>query len=383
MKWMKALLLWLVLVAFLDLFALLPISSPLAVSVGATPFLVGVTIGVYSFTNLVSNVVGGMGIDRFGANRVIAFGLLATAFSLFLYTVFTTPEQLIGVRAIHGLFSGLLAPSAFSLMARVSKAGRHGKTMAHTGALVGIAAIIGPAAAGIISGRYGYDWIFYSIAILMVISAALVLLLIPRAPRKTQRASRTDVKEDIIAMLKTASLTNVFMSAFILFYCLGVVTYLIPLRAKEISDSGSLGGMMIGIFGVVAVLFFLLPTNHIYDKHDASKIIVLGMGIVVMSQLMLAVFSSVPTTFISMAIFGFGFALMFPSMTKIIVDVAPEEHRGKAFGIFYACFSLGVIAGSFVTGLLQGIPWLAFSVSALFVLTIAIIISFRMKRTDV
>ncbi len=380
MKFIKALLLWLVLVSFLDLFALLPIASPLAVSLGATPFVVGLTIGAYSFTNLLSNIVGGISIDRFGANRVIAFGLLATAIALLLYTIAATPLQLIGARAVHGLFSGLLAPSAFSLMARVSKEGRHGKTMAHTGALVGIAAIIGPASAGIISGRYGYDWIFYSIASLMVISAVLVLLFIPRPPKKTHKAARKEVKSEIIAMLKTVSLGNVYMAAFTLFYCLGVVTYLIPLKAAEISDSGSLGGMMISIFGVVAIFVFLLPTNRMYDKYNIDKIIIIGMIIVVISQIMLAFSVSSHLIFISMGVFGLGFALMFPSLTKVIVTDAPDEHRGKAFGIFYACFSLGVIVGSFVTGLLQGIPWLAFTFSALFVSIIAIILFIRKRK---
>lgn len=380
MKFIKALLLWLVLVSFLDLFALLPISSPLAVSLGATPFIVGVTVGVYSVTNLLSNILGGISIDRFGANRVIAFGFLATAVSLLLYTVSDTPMQLVGARAVHGLFSGLLAPSAFALMARASQEGRHGKTMAHTGALVGIAAIIGPASAGIISGRYGYDWIFYSIAILMIISAVLVLLFVPRPPRKMHKADKKEIKLEIFAMLKTVSLSNVYMAAFTLFYCLGVVTYLLPLRAAEISDSGSLGGLMISIFGVVAIFVFLLPTNRMYDKYDANKIIIIGMLIVVISQLLLAIFTTAIPIFISMAIFGLGFAFMFPSLTKVIVTDAPEEHRGKGFGIFYACFSLGVIAGSFVTGLLQGIPWLAFSFSALIVLIIAIIIFIRKRK---
>lgn len=381
MKFTKALLLWLVLISFLDLFALLPISSPLAVSLGATPFIVGVTIGVYSVTNLLSNIVGGISIDRFGANRVIAFGFIATAISLLLYTVATTPMQLVGARAVHGLFSGVLAPSAFSLMARASKEGRHGKTMAYTGALVGVAAIIGPASAGMISGRYGYDWIFYYISFLMFVSAILVLLFIPRPPKKTHKADRETVKLDMIAMLKTPSLINVYLAAFTLFYCLGVVTYLIPLKAAELSDSGSLGGLMISIFGVVAIIVFLLPTNRMYDRYDAERIIIIGMLIVVVSQLFLAVSTSIHLIFISMAVFGLGFAFMFPALTKVITTDAPEEHRGKAFGVFYACFSFGVIAGSFVTGLLRGIPWLAFTSSALLVLVIAILIFIRKRNT--
>ncbi len=380
MRWMKALLLWLVLVSFLDLFTMLPIVSPLAISLGATPFLVGIAVGIYSFTNLMANVAGGISIDRFGANRVLAVGLLVTSFNLLLYTFAATPIQLIGARMVHGMFSGFLAPSAFALMARVSKEGRHGKTMAHTGALVGTAAIIGPAFAGIVSGRFGYNWVFYSVSVLMFISAILVLLFIPRPPRKESKAAKAEVKSEIFAMLKTVSLSNVFLGSLSLFFSLGVVTYLLPIRAAAISDSGSLGGLMISIFGVVAIIIFLLPTNRMYDKFDVEKIVLIGMLIVSVSQLLLAFFTTAVPIFITMGFYGLGFALMFPSMTTLIVTKAPEEHRGKAFGIFYACFSLGVILGSFTIGLLKGIPWLGFTTSAIVVLIVASIMYIRKRR---
>lgn len=380
MRWMKALLLWLVLVSFLDLFTMLPIVSPLAISLGATPFLVGITVGIYSFTNLMANIAGGISIDRFGANRVLAVGLLVTAFNLLLYTLAATPLQLVGARMVHGMFSGFLAPSAFALMARASREGQHGKTMAHTGALVGTAAIIGPAFAGIVSGRWGYDWVFYSISAMMFISAVLVLLFVRRPPRKVNKAKNEEVRSEIGAMLRTVSLTNVFMGSLSLFFSLGVVTYLLPIRAAAISDSGSLGGLMISIFGVVAIIIFLLPTNRMYDRFDVEKIVIIGMVLVAVSQIFLAIFTTAIPIFITMGFYGLGFALMFPSMTTTIVTKAPEEHRGKAFGIFYACFSLGVILGSFTIGLLKGVPWLGFSTSAIFVLIMAAIMYIRKRR---
>jgi MFS family permease len=117
-----------------------------------------------------------------------------------------------------------------------------------------------------------------------------------------------------------------------------------------------------------------------YDKFDVEKIVLIGMLIVSVSQLLLAFFTTAVPIFITMGFYGLGFALMFPSMTTLIVTKAPEEHRGKAFGIFYACFSLGVILGSFTIGLLKGIPWLGFTTSAIVVLIVASIMYIRKRR---
>ncbi len=40
----------------------------------------------------------------------------------------------------------------------------------------------------------------------------------------------------------------------------------------------------------------------------------------------------------------------FPSINALLVENTTDDKRGKAFGLFYAFFSLGVVAGSFTVG---------------------------------
>ena len=51
-----------------------------------------------------------------------------------------------------------------------------------------------------------------------------------------------------------------------------------------------------------------------------------------------------------MMIYGIGFAILFPSINALLVENTTDDNRGKAFGLFYAFFSLGVVAGSFTVG---------------------------------
>ncbi len=57
-----------------------------------------------------------------------------------------------------------------------------------------------------------------------------------------------------------------------------------------------------------------------------------------------------------MMIYGIGFAILFPSINALLVENTTDDNRGKAFGLFYAFFSLGVVAGSFTVGAIGASP---------------------------
>lgn len=324
---------------------------------------------------------GGIGIDRFGAKWILAIGMFITSGNLLLYTIVDTPTQFVLVRLIHGLGSGLLAPSAFALMALAAKEGKYGRTMAHTGAIVGFAAIIGPAFGGIISSRFSYDTVFYSISVLMFFSAFLVLFFVPSPKKEIKSKKDGALKGEFKSLLKSVPLTNVYWGSFSLFFSLGVVTTLLPVRAEELSTNAALGGIMISTFGVVAILVFLLPTNRIYDHFDQQKVLFVGMATVSTSLILLAFLNSIIPVFISMAIFGLGFALMFPAMTTTILKLVSKSTRGKAFGMFYACFSIGVVVGSFSMGLIKATPTIGFFISSVLVLLMALFVLYRYRKT--
>ena len=73
-----------------------------------------------------------------------------------------------------------------------------------------------------------------------------------------------------------------------------------------------------------------------------------------------------------MGIFGLGFGVLFPAITALAAESVHRDQRGKAFGVFYAIFSVGVVIGSMVSGLLtdrlnESTAWPYF-VSAVFAL---------------
>src|SRR5699024_9659624 len=85
--------------------------------------------------------------------------------------------------------------------------------------------------------------------------------------------------------------------------------------------------------------------------------------------------------FFAMIIYGFGFAFIFPSMNKVIADASSKVDRGKAYGVFYAFFSFGVVIGSYASGWFAGILGLPFIMCALVMfISVAVITIIEKKR---
>ena len=137
-----------VLAAFFDLFVQFPTIAPHARNLGASVALVGVVVAAYSVTNLFGNLGAGLVLDRWGRRRPMIFGLAITAVAVLSYAFVNSPEQLIAVRAVHGLGAAALTPGAFAILGDRAASGQRGRAMGLAGALIAIPAMIGPPAAG-------------------------------------------------------------------------------------------------------------------------------------------------------------------------------------------------------------------------------------------
>ncbi|MBY0122646.1 MFS transporter [Bacillus sp. S/N-304-OC-R1] len=379
---MKQFILFIVLISFIDMFSQLPIMSPFAKSLGAAPALIGIAVGMYSFSNMFGNILAGYWIDRHGAKKVLISGFFLTGLILILYVFVTTPWQLIAVRFIHGLFSGFLVPAAFTVIANSRKDGKQGKSMAVSGVAVGISAIIGPAFGGIVASKFGVNWVFIIIAAIMLLIVVISYFIIPNKPVPITRKIEPPVTT-LFSLVKAPMLAVSFIGAFSLMFAQGVLAYMLPLQVESLQLETQYSGILMSTFGITAILIFALPTNRLFDHYQYQNTMMIGMSIIGIALILLSLSSTLFLLFICMIIYGMGFALLFPSISAMLVKNTDEETRGKAFGLFYAFFSLGVVVGSSLTGVLSVSFAAGYIIAAciLFVSTISLLLYFRRKAS--
>lgn len=393
---MKILLYMLIVISFLDMFTQLPILSPYAVSLGAEPLMIGLIVGMYSLTNLFGNVMAGKWIDRYGAQGVIISGMVSTAVVLGMYWFVQTPVQLVMARFIHGFTAGLLVPSAFTLVAKAAEQGKQGRNMAVSGAAVGIAVVIGPALGGILKAKIGVHSVFLFMAVLMIVGALMAWFWLPRNRKKEDLELHSELEpvleseqvatteRGLLPLFQNSYAVQSYLGAFALMFNMGVLSYMLPLKTEGLGLGEHAAGLMLSTFGIIAIFIFLLPTNRVFDRISSRTMMLAGMAIISAAVLSLSFFAHEKVLYLVMAIFGTGFALLFPSLNTIIAEHVPEVDRGKAFGLFYAFFSVGVVIGSFTVGAMALSPDGGFRLAAVFmmVMTLVIVGWGRFQRTS-
>ncbi|WP_084243054.1 MFS transporter [Planomicrobium okeanokoites] len=336
--------------AFFDLFAQLPIISPFAIELQATPFLTGLAVGMYSLSNTFGNIVSGIFSDRKGPFAILVAGMLLTAAFLFTYSLAEGPYSLLAIRFLHGLAAGLIVPAAFTYLANRTDHSRRGKGAAVSGAFVGLAAIIGPAYGAIFSSRTSVPETMAVTGTLLLILGISSFLLLSRTVKKRKELPAEPLTFNMIIL--NSGLLRAFMGAFFLMFSQGVLAYMLPLKVSGLGLPAEMSGLLLSVFGIAAILVFLLPVNRLFDAIKPVYTLIAGFFLMGSSLFLLSSVSAAPLLYTSMITYGIGFAFLFPSINSLLIDSTTERSRGKAYGYFYAFFSIGVVAGSSFTGAL-------------------------------
>ncbi|OXS75707.1 MFS transporter [Domibacillus enclensis] len=345
---MRAFVYLIVFFSFFDLFTQLPIMSPFAESLGATPFLTGLVVGMYSFSNTIGNVLSGFWTDRKGPFLVLLTGLFTTGAALLLYQAVSDAWSLLLVRFVHGLLAGLITPAAFTYLANHTANEQKGKGAAISGAFVGMAAIVGPAFSGIMSSRTSEAAVLGVTAAAMLLLGTLAFLLLKKQPAPA--AHNRSLPPPLRELFRNTGVLKAFTGAFLLMFSQGVLAYMLPLKVTRLGFDAQTSGLLLSTFGVVAILVFLSPLNRLFDRLSPDVTFSFGISTMGVSLLLISQAEADIFLYSVMGLYGVGFAFLFPSINSLLINTVSPDVRGRAYGYFYAFFSLGVVAGSTVTG---------------------------------
>ena len=337
--------------SFFDLFSQLPIMSPYAESLGATPFITGLVVGMYSLSNTIGNIISGILTDKKGPFYLLIIGLFTTSLSLFLYQFASDPIGLLVIRFLHGLAAGLIVPAAFTYSANKTSKEKRGKGVALSGAFVGLAAIAGPATSGILASKKSEVFVLGMTGTIMLILSILSLVLLRKVAigRKDKKTSSYSIRY----IFKQNGIIKSFAGAFFLMFSQGVLAYMLPLKVLHLGFDSKTSGLLLSTFGFIAILVFILPINRVFDRVKPVYTLAFGMSLMGISMLLLGHTDPLNALYVWMGLYGIGFAFLFPSINSLLIDSSNPSYRGKAYGYFYAFFSIGVVVGSSITGFLE------------------------------
>ncbi|MEN3009646.1 MAG: MFS transporter [Candidatus Bipolaricaulaceae bacterium] len=318
--------------SFFSFFVVMPALAPALAALGAPPELVGLGVGLYSAGNLLGNVLGGVILDRQGLRAPTAVGLLATALALLGQSLTSSLAVFVALRFLHGLFSGVLLPGAFVHLAA-------GRTRAAFNLAVGwvaLLAVAAPPLGGVLLDRGGWPLVFRagSGALLAALPAAL-----GRPPNPHRREDRFPALRPLLPA---------YASVLGLSLALGTALAFVPGLVGRLGGGGQATGLSFAFFSLGALGGMAAEVGRRRGRGPELW----GCGAAGAALLALGFAPSVAGVWASLAALGLGFGLVLPWAARAVAERTPPFGRGRAYGLFYAAFSLGAFLGPALGGLL-------------------------------
>ena len=328
---------------FFDTHAQMPILAPYTMSLGATPFTLGLVVGTYSLFNIIGNFIGGGAIDYKGWKYPLLFGLVGVSIALILYTLAGQADHLVAVRAAHGFTGGLMIPAALACLTVREKSGyTRDLRLAFFGATIGLASVSGPPAAGLIANQYGFHMVYYSLAGLMVVSAMLAFGLLKKWPTRPQ-CGNSPYRVTFKQITATPAIRGAFIFALGTTGSTGTLASFLPGRAESAGLDHGQTGMLFASFALAAIIIQLSWPGVIKKRIKESTFgCIAGLLLLIPALIMAGSFNSVAGLFIALVIYGCGFGLSFQGMLSMLLENSDRSWQGRAIGFFFAAYSLGI-----------------------------------------
>ena len=338
-------------VRMLGLFMVYPVFAAFARHLtGATPYRIGIALGIYGLSQGLLQIPFGMLSDRIGRKTMIVLGLIAFGIGSVVAAGATSIGGMILGRLLQG--AGAVGSVVLALVADLTAEKSRTKAMALVGVSIGfsflLAIVTGPA----IAGWIGVAGIFWLMALLALAGIAITLFVVPAPPRlQAQRRMKT-VPALLGASLRNPDLLRLNFGIFALHAMLTASFLVVPalLRGTLAVSSSEQWRVYLPILLVsVAVM---APAIIVAERYRRLKGVLVGsVAAMAVSQFMLAVGGRDTYVLLgALVLFFSGFNVMEASLPSLVTKTAPAGSTGTATGIYSSSQFLGIFAGGILGG---------------------------------
>ncbi len=348
-------------------------------SIGAGPAKLGIIEGLAESVASLAKLFSGYFTDRVRRRKptVVAGYAVANAVKPLL-AVATAWWHVLLVRFADRLSKGVRGAPRDVMLAESVPRERVGSAFGLLQAMDSAGAIAGPLIALLLVSRIGLRGVFWVAAVPGLLAVVVIVLL---ARETGARRSRTAATGDRTAPHPLSGLFYYLIFAVGLFSLGNSSDMFLVLRAQSVGITPSYAPLLGLVFNLTYTAFSW-PAGKLSDRMSRYTLVAAGYMVFAVVYFVFAAAPSRAALWAMMAFYGLFYALTNPVLRAMVVDAAPKEARGRAFGIFYFVTSVAALLASVTTGQLWKYlgPALPFHVSAILaVISAALVLGARLR----
>ena len=322
---------------------------------GVSMVTIGLVEGVAESTASITKVFSGVWSDYLGKRKwLVVAGYGLSAMTKPLFPLATSVAWVFVGRFVDRIGKGIRGAPRDALVADISPPALLGAAYGLRQSLDSVGAFVGPLLAVILMGALANDikavlWA----AVVPAVAAVVLLTVAVREPERAHAASTERVRvtpADVrrlpraywwVVLLGAVFTTARFSEAFLV------------LRAQDVGLAiGYVPTVMIVMNVAYAVMAY--PAGRAADRLSPRMLLVVGLGILIIADLMLAVATRPAIVLVGAACWGLHMGLTQGLLSKLVADTSTAKLRGSAFGIFNIVSGGALLVASVIAGALWG-----------------------------
>ena len=363
---------------------------------GASIQQVGLVFTATSLVSLLLQIFGGWVSDSIGRLKSIAIGSIGGVIGFLAVALAPTWQWMLAAMAVSMFPGALVGPSFGAFIAENSAEEHRGRVYGITSTIFQITGVLGPAAGGLLMGRFGFQSMMFAV-VGMYGTAAVLRIWMARSMKEA--ASETRSNDLSMSSFKTSigKMWGLMVGGGVLTWILitdGVrdVAFRLSgeLQPLYLEQIGNLGVEQIGLLGsIFAIATMLTPmlSGRLVDKTEERVPIVIGFLFVFGAFFIFLNTLSFYGFAAAWVTFGLGVGMLNPAYQSLISKVVPQNMLGVFQGVFYSSIGLVSLPAPFIGAYLWDsfTPKLPFQITAGVAILSVIPIWFKFKvpkKTD-
>lgn len=335
---------------------------------------VGLATTIFFAAALVTRPIVGRAMDRIGRRPFLIRPLVAMAVLALAFEVSHAVWAVVVVRVLQGAFGSTFYTACAVVATDLAPAEQRASAVARLSLMIYLGFAFGP-----FLGEFLFD---RGVAWPWLVAAGLHLVAFVAASRLPETRPEALAGPVTTATPSAGTLRRVVLRPGLAQLCAGLgyscVVAFLPAYSREIGLGSS--GPLFFTYAVAALLVRLV-TGKLADRYGFVQVAVPGMMLFALGHLLMAVAWSTWVPFPAVAMMGIGFGAVFPALTALAVERAPNEQRGAVLGVFLSFNDLGnAIAGPAVGAIADaaGFRW-GYGTPAI-VATVGVLLALSLRR---
>ncbi|MEQ8662757.1 MAG: MFS transporter [Gammaproteobacteria bacterium] len=335
----------------LGLFMLIPVLALYVETLpGATPFLIGVAIGIYGLTQAAFQIPLGSLSDRVGRRPVILGGLVLFGVGAVIAAAAHSIWPIIAGRAVQG--AGAVSGATLALAADLSRETQRTKVMAIIGISIGgafsVAFVLGP----VLNATVGLAGLFLACAALAVAAIPILFLAVPKPPPPARGAAIPP----LAGTLAAPRLRVLYLGVLTLHLVLAASFVAIPIALTD--GMGLAAARHYTVYLPVLLLSIALvgPLIMASSRSGTMRPLFLAaiVGLAIAEGLVWLWWDNPGGLYGALTLFFVAFNFLEASLPGVISRAAPTHGKGAALGAYSTFQFVGVFLGGLLGGAVAG-----------------------------